>query len=421
MTADKPEKPLPSYPTMILLLGLLSCVGPATIDAYLPAFGAIGGAFAVTPEAVQQTLGVYMCAYALMMLFHGSLSDSFGRKRVVCIALVVYLSASLGAACASDFDTLLLARIAQGLSSGAGIVVGQAIIRDCYDGASARKAMSYLVMVFNISPALAPVLGGLLIRHQGWRAVFVAMALLALTALLMCTLRLPETLTADRRQPFSWRALIDHFRRIAGDRQFAGMSLSFGCLFAGQAFIIGAAPDLIFNVLGMEETDFMVLFVPLVTGAMLGAWFSARMASRLSGARLILLSFMIMGGSALLGILLSSLSATMPMMSMMSMMSTSFWTPFCIVMPLSGYICGLAMSVPSMTMQILARFPELSGTAASVLGFVQVLFFSVISGWCVPIVYGRPVWLATALLVCVCAAAAGWASMQRHGAQLAIE
>lgn len=398
---------LPSYPVMIVILGLLAGVGPATIDAYLPAFGAIADALDATPQAVQQTLGVYMFSYALMMLLHGSLSDTFGRKRIVCVALVVYLAGSLGAALAPDFDTLLAARVVQGLSSGAGIVIGQAIIRDCYDGAAARRAMSYLVMMLNISPALAPVLGGALIRHHGWRAVFFAMALLAFCALLLCVLRLPETLAAQKRQPFSWGGLFRNYRRIAGDRLFTGMSLSFGCLIAGQALIIGAAPDLIFNVFGMGETDFMVLFVPMVTGAVLGAWFSARMAHRLSGRRMMCIAYALMGGSALGSTVHHALATTV--------------APVWIVLPLALYICGLAMAVPGMTMQVLSRFPTLSGMAASVLGFVQLLFFSVVSGWCVPFVYGKPGLLAAALLLCVCLSGAGWSTAERSETRLAAQ
>ena len=86
-------------------------------------------------------------------------------------------------------------------------MVGQAIVRDCYEGAVARRAMSYLILVFNLSPALAPIVGGYLAAHQGWRAVFLLLAVLATAALALCALRLPETLAPEQRQPLSWRGL----------------------------------------------------------------------------------------------------------------------------------------------------------------------------------------------------------------------
>ena len=158
--------PLPAFPVMVLMLGLLSCVAPATIDAYLPAFGALGREFGVPQDTVQLTLGVYMFCYAAMLLLHGTLSDSLGRRRVVLTALVCYVAGALLAAAAPDFGWLLAARALQGLSAGAGIVVGQAIVRDCYEGAVARRAMSYLILVFNLSPALAPIVGGYLARTR---------------------------------------------------------------------------------------------------------------------------------------------------------------------------------------------------------------------------------------------------------------
>lgn len=122
----------PSYSLMMVMLGLLSCVAPASIDAYLPAFGALQREFGVPQETVQLTLGVYMFCYAAMLLLHGTLSDSLGRRRVVLGALGFYVWGALLATAAPGFGWLLAARALQGLSAGAGVVVGQAIIRDCY-------------------------------------------------------------------------------------------------------------------------------------------------------------------------------------------------------------------------------------------------------------------------------------------------
>nr|WP_276324067.1 multidrug effflux MFS transporter [Achromobacter xylosoxidans] len=278
------REPLPSFPMMVLMLGLLSCVAPATIDAYLPAFGALGREFAVPQETVQLTLGVYMACYASMLLLHGTLSDSLGRRRVVLAALGVYVCGALMAALAPGFGWLLAGRAVQGLSAGAGIVVGQAIIRDCYDGAVARRAMSYLILVFNLSPALAPILGGYLAAHQGWRSIFLLLTALAAAAWLLCARRLPETLPPDRRQPLAWRTLGGNYARVLGNRRYAALGLAFSLLFAAQGFLIGAAPDFITNVLGLPETDFAYLFVPLVVGAMAGALLAARKAGHVGGA-----------------------------------------------------------------------------------------------------------------------------------------
>ena len=129
------------------------------------------------PQSVQQTLGVYMSAYAAMLLLHGTLSDTWGRKPVVLASLLVYVAGSVMAAVAPSFSFLLAGRVLQGLSAGAGLVIGQAMVRDCYEGQQAQRTFSYIVLVFNVSPALAPIVGGQLIAHLGWRSVFWFLAL----------------------------------------------------------------------------------------------------------------------------------------------------------------------------------------------------------------------------------------------------
>lgn len=389
---------------MVLMLGLLACVAPATIDAYLPAFGALGREFGVPQEAVQQTLGVYMSAYATMLLLHGTLSDSFGRRRVIVATLLLYIAGSLVAALAPTFDWLLAGRALQGFSAGAGLVVGQAIVRDCYTDAVARRTMSYIVMVFNVSPALAPIIGGHLAANQGWRAVFLMLTALALAALLLCGTRLPETLPPERRQPLSWRVLGGNLLSLLRDGRYLGMTLAASLLVAGQAFLIGGAPDFITGTLGLPETAFATLFVPLVIGAMAGAFFAARMAERWTDGRLILTAYLLMAGSCVAN---AAYLASVPAPAL----------PWAVVFP-SIFTSGLAMVMPALTLRILARAPTLSGTAASLLGFVQMMGFSVISGWCVPLVYGQPLRMALAMLACVALSAAGWVMLHRRGSTI---
>jgi len=378
----------------MVMLGLLSCVAPASIDAYLPAFGALQREFGVPQETVQLTLGVYMFCYAAMLLLHGTLSDSLGRRRVVLGALGFYV---LGALLAG-FGWLLAARALQGLSAGAGAVVGQAIIRDCYQGAAAQRSMSYLILVFNLSPALAPVIGGQLAVHHGWRSIFFMLGLLAATALTLCAWRLPETLAPAKRQTLSLRGLAAGYREVLRNGNFTAPGLAFSLVFAAQGLLIGAAPDFIANVLDLPETNFAYLFVPLVAGAMTGAAIAARHAGRWRDTRIIGLAYLLMNGSCLAYAIYfwTALSPALP------------WA----VLPPALFTCGLAMSVPAMTLHILESVPALSGTGASVLGFMQMLAFSIASGWGVPLTYGQPSVLALAMLACVTASALAWAWLQ---------
>jgi DHA1 family bicyclomycin/chloramphenicol resistance-like MFS transporter len=186
--------------SLAILIAALAMLGPFSIDAYLPAFHAIGSEFGVPQIAVQQTLSIYLFAYAFMMLWHGALADALGRRPVVLASLAIYALATLGCAIAGNIETLWLFRTLQGLCAGAGIVVGRAIIRDRFHGAEAQRLMSQITLVFGVAPAIAPVLGGLLLNVFGWRAVFWLLLALVIALLTWASKRLPETLPVSARQ-----------------------------------------------------------------------------------------------------------------------------------------------------------------------------------------------------------------------------
>jgi DHA1 family bicyclomycin/chloramphenicol resistance-like MFS transporter len=166
--------------TLTLVLATLAMLGPFATDTYLPSFVAIGQQFSVGPMLVQQTFSIYLFGYSLMTLFYGTLSDSFGRRPVILASLLIFIAGSIGATLAPSFTWLLVFRAMQGMSAGAGMVIGQAIVRDRLSGADAQKMIAQIMMVFGIAPAVAPVIGGLLQVTFGWRAVFAFMAAIAL-------------------------------------------------------------------------------------------------------------------------------------------------------------------------------------------------------------------------------------------------
>lgn len=382
------------------MLGLLACVAPATIDAYLPAFSALEQEFNVPPHSVQQTLGVYMSAYAAMLLLHGTFSDAWGRKPVVLVSLLVYVAGSVMAAVAPSFSFLLAGRVLQGLSAGAGLVIGQAMVRDCYQGQQAQRTFSYIVLVFNVSPALAPIVGGQLIAHLGWRSVFWMLAVLAALAACLCALRLPETLPTSRRQPLVWSQLRVELWLLLRNIPFMGMSLALSLLIGAQAFLIGAAPDFITHTLKLPETAFAALFVPLVIGASAGALASAQLARRWEARKLITCAYGLMLGSCLAYVAYLARAAEPALM----------WA---VGLP-AFFAAGLAMLFPVMTMQVLAQVPARAGLAASLLGVCQMATFSLVSGWCVPWVYGQPVRMAAAMLLAVVASLVAWLWLQKR-------
>src|SRR5476649_1576845 len=172
--------------SLIFVLAALSMLGALSIDAYLPALPSIAHGFSVSAPAVQQTLTVYLFAFAFMTLFYGTLSDSFGRRPVILVSLVLYLLSSIGAGCANSLAWLLIFRVLQGLSAGAGSVIGRAIVGDLLQGAEAQRALSYISVIFGLAPVIAPILGGWLLVLCGWRSIFIFIALFTLILLIVC-------------------------------------------------------------------------------------------------------------------------------------------------------------------------------------------------------------------------------------------
>src|SRR6185503_15104988 len=157
---------------LALLLALLGMLGPFSIDTYIPAFSGMATALGATPVQMQQTLSAYLFGFALMNLFHGALSDSFGRRPVVLTGIAVFTLASAGCALSNHIGLLVFFRALQGMSAGAGIVVSRAVIRDMFPPADAQRVMSQVTIYFGIAPAVAPMVGGFLFVHANWHAIF---------------------------------------------------------------------------------------------------------------------------------------------------------------------------------------------------------------------------------------------------------
>jgi DHA1 family bicyclomycin/chloramphenicol resistance-like MFS transporter len=379
-----------------ILTGLLAClgmVGALAIDTYLPSMPAIGHAFNVGPVAVQQTLSVFLFTFAFMMLFYGTLSDSLGRRPVIMAALAVYTLASIGAAFAPTFGWLLACRALQGLAAGAGSVIGQAIVQDRFSGAQAQKMMSHIMMVFGLAPAIAPVLGGWLHVTFGWRSTFVFLALFGTTMILLCARLLPESLPKEKRHAFHPVAIARNYLMVLSHPQFLLLSLSVGLAFGGLSLYIGAAANFVMQILHLPETAFAWMFIPLISGMVVGSAWGGKRASKWPPASLKWLGFGIMTAGAVLNIGYNALFvAEVP------------WA----VLPLFVYTFGLAVAMPAIQVGALALFPDNRGLASSMLSFIQMMSFALVSGLVAPLLFDSAFKLACGVGAALVASFLAW-------------
>ncbi|UJB33391.1 multidrug effflux MFS transporter [Chromobacterium sp. Beijing] len=370
---------------LAILLAALSTLGPFSIDTFLPAMSAIGQSLAVSPLQMQQALTVYLLSYAVMMLWHGSISDAVGRRPVVLVTTLLFSLASIGCALSDSLGQLLLFRALQGFCGGAGLVVGRAIIRDKLDGADAQRLMSQVTMLFSLSPAIAPVVGGWLFGAFGWHSIFVFMALIGLALFLMSWFALPETHHESARQPLKVKYLLANYWQVGRKREFQLLTAAVSFNFAGFFLYIPSAPVFLMQHLHLGPEQFLWMFGPAVSGIMLGAYLSGKMAGRVAQKDIVSRGYAVMfvaAGWNLLYNLLAS-EAAMP------------WA----VLPLALYTTGMSIAAPSITLNLMDQFPSLRGTASSLQGFFQTMMSSVVAGLIAPLVWSSPLSLAASMMV----------------------
>ena len=364
------------------LIAALAMIGPFAIDTYLPSFPAIQADLGVSTAQIQQTLSVYLIVFAVMTLFHGTLSDSFGRRPVILANLLLFTLASVGCACAESFEQLLLFRAIQGASGGAGIVVGRAIIRDSLEGHAAQRLMSLVTMIFGVAPAIAPVVGGWLQGAFGWQSVFVFLTVYSGLLLLACHIRLPETLPRHRRQPFRLRTLARNYWTLGRNLPLLLLAAAIAFNFSGFFLYIVSAPAFIYGLLGLGETEFAWLFLPGIMGVMSGAWLSGRVAGKLSPQATVRMAYAVMFAAAACNVTYSALAdPDVP------------WS----VLPIMIYTVGMALAMPSMTLLALDLFPENRGLTASLLGFGHSLVSGIAAGVISPLLSHGDITLAAGM------------------------
>jgi DHA1 family bicyclomycin/chloramphenicol resistance-like MFS transporter len=366
---------------LTVILACLGMVGALAIDTYLPSIPAIGRDFAVGPVAVQQTLSVFLFTFAFMMLFYGTLSDSFGRRPVILVALVVYTLASAGAAMAPTFGWLLVFRALQGLSAGAGSVIGQAIVQDRFNGADAQRIMSHIMMVFGLAPAIAPILGGWLHVTFGWRSTFVFLALFGALMVLAVWKLLPESLPPEKRHAFHGGAIARNYVKVLGHPQFLLLALAVGLAFGGLSIYIGSAANFVMDILGLPETAFAWMFIPLISGMVIGSAWGGKRAARIAPLAMRRIGYGLMALACVLNVGYAAL------------VGDHVAVPWA-VLPLMVYTFGLAVAMPAIQVGALALFPDNRGLASSLLAFVQMMSFALISGLVAPLLFGSAFKLA---------------------------
>lgn len=358
---------------------ILSMIAPFSINTYLPSFPDIEREFGISRAILSQSLGVYLFAFAVSTLFWGPLADRLGRRLVILVSMTVYTLASIGCALADNAEMFMFLRILQGLSASGGVIAARAMIRDAHSAEAARRAMAQAILWFAIAPAIAPILGGWLHEMFGWRSVFWFLCSFGCLMILMAIFT-PETLGEDDRRSIHPATVVRTYISALLHKQFPALIFSWSLAFAGQFLYVAGAPTVIYDFLGLGPDDFAWLFLPLVTGLILGALISDRLTHRWSAEKTISMGFLLMVLASIISICVAGFSAaSIPG----------------VIGPLLLYVTGFALMLPGLTVLALDCMPNHRGTAASMQGFLQMLTGAGVASIAVPLLNGR--WLNFAL------------------------
>jgi len=374
-------------PGWLILMGLLTAMGPLAIDMYLPAFPSIVTDLHASQGQVERTLASYLFGLAIAQMFYGPFADRYGRKKPLIAGLVIFIIASLGCALTDNVDHLMLWRIAQAFGGASGMVVPRAVIRDNFDTRDASKALSMLLLVMGVTPILAPILGGQVLLLGSWRLIFVIMIAASSLLLIGSLWTMRETLPAEKRTPLELGTIARNYRDLARHRRFMCYTLAGGFGSAGMFAYISGSPRVFIEIFDVPPQDFGFLFGLNAAALIVASQVSARLLNRLTPEFLlkraqISLAVMTLAG---VGITLAGW-ITLP------------WLMLCLM----GFMASQGFVNPNAAALALAEQGQRLGVASALMGTVQMLCAATagvaVSAW----QSGTALPLTGVLAVCAC-------------------
>lgn len=366
---------------LVYVLAALAALAPFAIDTYLPAFHVMGNDLGASDLHIQQSLAVYLLPYALMTLWHGAISDAIGRITTIKWGLGIFVLASIGCAFAPNVETLWFFRALQGASGGAGNTVARAMVRDLFEGAQAQRVMATVQMLFGIAPAVAPIIGGFLLGF-GWQSIFIFLAVYAALTLWATVAYLPETMPPEKRIQLSAKSVINSYKIIFSDAEYSKLCFALGSVFAAFFVYVLASPVFLGKHLGLSPQQYGYLFVPTVTGMIIGSYLARLTAGKYASQKVIKLAYVWMACIVLANLAVCYLLPAKPVFN---------------ILPVALYNIGMGVTMPILSLAALDRHPKIRGTAASGQAFIQMLFSAISAGIMVPLVWHAPSGLAWAM------------------------
>ena len=351
------SKPTQSYATTwIMLLALLTSLGPLSIDMYLPALPQMANDFGITTQRVANTLPAYFLGLALGQLIYGPLSDRIGRKTPLYFGLLLYICASILCTFANSEWSLIAARILQALGGCVGVVIARAAIRDRLDLQSSAQAFASMMIVMGIAPIIAPSLGALVLLYFSWSAVFVFLSAIGLICLICVHFFFQETLPVERRLNLNIKQVLNLYGAIFKQKSFRWPMLA-GCFSGGILFCyISSSASILMDDYGLNQQQFAYAFGLNALGIMLLSSINKKLGRTFSVLQRL------------------KIGAVLQLLGVMVLLSASLLSNVALWIVLIGMflaISGIGFTGPNAMALAMAEQGERAGTASAVMGSMQ--------------------------------------------------
>jgi MFS transporter, DHA1 family, multidrug resistance protein len=355
-TSARPTGFRPDY-RYVLLLGSMCALPAVSNDIYLPSLPDVARDLGTSATAAQLTMTAMMVGGAAGQLVIGPLSDRFGRRRPVLVGVALHVLTSILCAVTPGIGPLIALRVLQGFFNASATVVAMAVIRDRFVGADASRLMSRLMLVIGVAPLFAPSVGGLIAGEVGWRGVFGALGLFGVGLWVVVWRRLPETLPAERRRDGGLRTAMSGYRRLARDRHFVALAVLPGLGNAVlMSYVIGS-PFVLREGYGLTAHQFALLFAVNGIGLVGGAQVNAALVKRVAPIRIVRVALPL-SLAACLGLLTIAVTGA----GGLTLLLVGLWLVLAMVNLVPPNASALALS----------RHGEIAGTAAALIGAIQV-------------------------------------------------
>ena len=339
----------------LAFLAALVALGPLSVDMYLPAMPAMQQALGADIAGMHLTLSAYLWGFAVFHLACGPLADRYGRRPVLLAGTGTFILASIGCALASSVEELTIYRFVQGIGACAGPTLARAITRDVFGPRGAARALSLIAMLMALAPAIAPGLGGLMLRYVPWPSVFFFLASYGCAVLLIVVCRIPETLPAP--QSLEPRAIAANYVELLRDPVFLPVASASALVYSGLMAYLACSGFVFIDMLGVPTEYFGLIFLTSVAGYMGGSAFSARLAARRRPARVLF------GGIRL------ALLSTLLMLALHTLWPLSV---LALIVPMALYAAALGLTLPQAMAMAMENFSRIAATNSSLFGFVQM-------------------------------------------------